>query len=126
VSASNTDLSRVEYGYDRASNRTWRANPTDPATSHDWLYNHDGLHRLQSAQRGTLNGTRTALSACVFANCWTLDETGNWSGFKQSDNGSTWSLEQSRTANPVNEITSLTTQPGEQWATPAYDRRPAT
>ncbi len=120
--SAGTDLSRVEYGYDRASNRTWRANPTDASNHYDWLYSHDGLHRLQSAQRGTLNGTRTALSACVFANCWTLDPTGNWQGFRQDDTGDgTWDLVQSRTANPVNEISSLTTQPGEQWATPAYD-----
>src|SRR5690606_34900696 len=32
----NTDVSRVQYGYDRASNRTWRANPTDPQRRYDW------------------------------------------------------------------------------------------
>ena len=35
---SGSDLSRVQYGYNRASSRTWRANPTDPDQHYDWLY----------------------------------------------------------------------------------------
>lgn len=53
--SSNTDLSRVEYGYDRASNRIWRENPTDTGRQHDWLYGYDGLHQLKDGERGTLN-----------------------------------------------------------------------
>jgi hypothetical protein len=37
-------------------------------------------------------------------------------------NGTTWSLDQSRTAKPVNEITDLTNTIGSTWIEPAYNR----
>ncbi|WP_222435500.1 RHS repeat domain-containing protein [Allorhodopirellula solitaria] len=121
--SAGTDLSRVEYGYDRASNRTWRENPSDPNREHDWLYQYDGLHRLQSAQRGQLNGTHTAITTLDAAQCWTLDPTGNWKEFRQDENGDgTWDFNQTRTANEVNEITDISNTPSDIWATPAYDK----
>ncbi|MDX1969449.1 MAG: RHS repeat-associated core domain-containing protein [Planctomycetaceae bacterium] len=120
VSAAS-DLSRVQYGYDRASNRTFRRNPSDTANHHDWLYGYDGLHRLQDAQRGTLNGGHTAITSPEFAQCWTLDPTGNWQEFRQADSGDPWDLVQARLANPVNEITGITNSTGPAWAQPAYD-----
>ncbi|ODA28248.1 hypothetical protein A6X21_01220 [Planctopirus hydrillae] len=121
--STNDDLSRIQYGYDRASNRIWRKNPIATAHSaqYDWLYTYDGLQRLKTAHRGTLNGTQTALTSTAFKQDWNLDPTGNWEGFKQSDNGSTWSMEQERTANPVNEITDITNTVGSAWADPAYN-----
>lgn len=118
-----TALSDVRYGYDRAGNRTWRSNPlaTAHGAQYDWLYGYDGLQRLKTGGRGTLNASATGLSSQTFAQCWSLDETGNWSGFKQSDHGTTWSLDQTRTANPVNELTAINATVGEQWATPKYD-----
>jgi len=122
VSAA-TDLSRIEYGYDRASNRTWRENPSDPNREHDWLYEYDGLDRLQSAQRGQLNGTHTAITSLDSAQCWTLDPTGNWKEFRQDKNGDgTWDFNQTRTASQVNEITDISNTPSDIWATPAYDK----
>ncbi|WP_145349512.1 RHS repeat domain-containing protein [Roseimaritima multifibrata] len=122
VSASG-DLSRIEYGYDRASNRTWRENPSDPNRQHDWLYNYDGLDRLQSADRGELNAGHTAIDTLNLAQCWTLDPTGNWKAFRQDDNGNgTWDFNQTRTANAVNEITDISNTPTNIWATPAYDK----
>ncbi|MEZ6131582.1 MAG: RHS repeat domain-containing protein [Planctomycetaceae bacterium] len=57
----------------------------------------------------------------MFAQDWLLDETGNWAGFKQDDNGNgTWDLNQSRTSNDVNEITDITETAGSPWVTPAY------
>ncbi|MEZ6129146.1 MAG: RHS repeat-associated core domain-containing protein [Planctomycetaceae bacterium] len=57
----------------------------------------------------------------MFAQDWLLDETGNWAGFKQDDNGNgTWDLNQSRTSNDVNEITDITETAGSSWVTPAY------
>ncbi len=120
VSAA-TDLSRIQYGYDRASNRTWRANPTDPSQHYDWLYGYDGLQRLKTGNRGTLNGTQTAITSPQFGQCWTLDPTGNWSALQQSDDGTTWTMKQSRTSNPVNEITAINGDVGDLWATPRYD-----
>lgn len=116
-----SDLSRVEYGYDRVGNRTWRRNPSDSGHHYDWIYRYDGLHRLKDATRGTLNGGRTAVSSPQAAQCWSLDELGNWPHFRASTNGSTWTLEQSRSANAANEITSLTNQTGSSWTAPAYD-----
>ncbi|TWT73416.1 RHS repeat-associated core domain-containing protein [Allorhodopirellula solitaria] len=121
--SADTDLSRIEYGYDRASNRTWRENPSDPNREHDWLYQYDGLNRLQSAQRGQLNGTHTAITSLDAAQCWTLDSTGNWKEFRQDENGDgTWDFNQTRTANEVNEITDISNTPSDIWATPVYDR----
>lgn len=121
--SAGTDLSRIEYGYDRASNRIWRENPSDPNREHDWLYADDGLHRLQSAQRGQLNGTHAAMTTLDSAQCWTLDPTGNWEEFRQDDNGDgTWDFNQTRTANTVNEITDISNSPTNIWATPAYDK----
>ncbi|WP_315851684.1 RHS repeat domain-containing protein, partial [Planctopirus hydrillae] len=121
--STNNDLSRIQYGYDRASNRIWRKNPiaTANGAEYDWLYTYDGLQRLKTAKRGTLNVTQTALTSTTFQQDWNLDPTGNWEGFKQSDNGSTWSMEQERTANPVNEITDITNTVGSPWADPAYN-----
>lgn len=120
--SSGVDLSRVQYGYNRASSRIWRANPTAPADNYDWLYGYDGLQRLTGGTRGTLNGTRTGITSPQFGQCWTLDSTGNWQGFRQDDTGAgTWSLQQSRTANRVNEITGITNSVGSAWEVPAYD-----
>ncbi len=70
--------------------------------------------------RGTLNVGHTALTSETFGQCWQLDATGNWQGFKETDNGSIWTLEQTRDANEVNEITDITNSVGSSWAQPAY------
>jgi len=125
IDGEGDDLDRIQYGYDRASNRIWRKNVVAAALGKqfDELYTYDGVHRLQDMVRGTLNGGHTALTSETFAESWTLDSTGNWRGFKQDDNGDgTWSLIQSRTANPVNEITDIAESVGPSWVTPAYNR----
>ena len=51
-----------------------------------------------------------------------LDATGNSKTFKQDNDGNgTWELNQTRTANKVNEITGITNSVGTAWATPSYD-----
>ncbi|MBE3135039.1 MAG: hypothetical protein IMZ55_16350, partial [Acidobacteria bacterium] len=62
-----TVLDRYFYGYDRAGNRTWRAeriNPQDPG-GRDEAYGYDSLHRLVKAQRGILTETGDELRAPV-------------------------------------------------------------
>jgi RHS repeat-associated protein len=121
---SSTDAARIQYGYNRVSNRTYRADPVAVANSaqYEELYAYDGLQRLSRFNRGTLNGTKTGLTAQSFAQCWTLDSTGNWKGFRQDDTGDgTWDLVQSRTANAVNEITGIAETAGPSWADPAYN-----
>jgi len=117
------DVDRLQYGYDRASNRLWRSNLVAQSLSKEFdeLYRYDGIHRLKDMGRGLLNGTQTALASQAFAQCWTLDSTGNWFGMKEADTGSAWTLEQTRTASEVNEITNITNTVGSAWAQPAYD-----
>jgi hypothetical protein len=120
---TSADLDRIKYGYDRASNRIWRQNPvaTAAGAGFDEHYSNDGLQRLKDMQRGTLNGTNTAVASPNFAQCWTLDPTGNWRGFNESTTGSSWTLNQTRTANSVNEITGITNTVGSAWVAPVYD-----
>ena len=73
-------------------------------------------------QRGTLSNPKSEIQNPKFAQCWTLDPTGNWKGFQEDDTGSgIWNLIQSRTASTVNEITGITNSVGSAWATPAYN-----
>jgi len=119
------DVDRIQYGYDRAGNRIWRKNVVAASLSKEFdeLYAYDGVQRLQDMARGTLNSGKTALTSETFAQCWTLDATGNWTGFREDDNGDgTWDLVQTRTASEVNEITNLSESTGPSWITPAYNR----
>ena len=122
VTGTSADVDRIKYGYDRASNRIWRQNPvaTAAGAQFDEFYTNDGLQRLKDMQRGTLNSTNTAITVPTFEQCWTLDPTGNWLGFHEATLGG-WPLDQSRTANTVNEITGITNTTGGSWATPTYD-----
>jgi RHS repeat-associated protein len=122
-SGAATIVERVQHGYDQAGNRLWRAEPVDVNDQHDELYDYDGLYRLKDSQRGGLNGTRTALLYEDFAQCWSLDETGNWAGFRQdSTGGGNWDLAQGRTSNLVNEIAAIATFAGSPWVNPEYDK----
>jgi RHS repeat-associated protein len=90
----------------------------------DELYSYDGLYRLKLVNRGTLNSTQTAIvsGTGTFNQCWTLDSTGNWNGFREDDTGSgTWNTIQTRSANTVNEITGISNSTGSVWTQPAYD-----
>jgi len=117
---STTTLAQIQYGYDRASNRTWRKDGV--LTGYDELYSYDGLYRLDDQKRGTLNGTQTAITSGTFEQQWGLDPTGNWKFMKQDNNGNgTWDLVQLRSANKVNEITNANNTTGSAWATPSYD-----
>ena len=124
VGLITTTLAQIQYGYDRASNRTWRKDGvlTLLLAGYDELYAYDGLYRLNDQKRGTLNGTQTAITSGTFEQQWGLDSTGNWKTFKQDNDGNgTWELNQTRTTNKANEITGITNSVGAAWATPTYD-----
>ena len=88
----------------------------------DELYEYDLINRLKELDRGTLNSAANSITGKTFAQCWSLDTTGNWSGFREDDNGDgIWDLVQSRSANPVNEITGITNAVGSAWVQPKYD-----
>ena len=120
---TTADIDRIKYGYDRASNRIWRQNPVATAAGahFDEFYTNDGLQRLKDMKRGTLNVTNTGITSPTFEQCWTLDPTGNWRGFNEAASGTAWTLNQTRTANAVNEITGITNSTGSSWFVPAYD-----
>ena len=101
----------------------WRADLVAQSLGQDFdeLYSYDGLHRLKDMARGQLIAQHSSLSTQNFTQCWSLDPTSNWHGFKEAATGGSWTLDQSRSANEVNEITGITNSTGPTWTTPAYD-----
>jgi RHS repeat-associated protein len=120
---TSTDVDRLKHGYDRVGNRLYRQNTVATANgaAFDELYTYDGVNRLHEMERGTLNGTQSAILSPVFTECWTQDSTANWSGYRQGTNPGSWNLVQQRSVNKVNEIVSFANSVGSAWATPAYD-----
>ena len=120
--AFSVDADRIQHGYDRASNRLWRANPVaaaqNPAVHLDELYQYDGVSQLSALSAGQLSAGRDAVTTKTFAEDWALDATGNWPAFRQDLGGDgTWDLDQARAHNKANEVTVASS-----WATPAHDR----
>jgi YD repeat-containing protein len=114
---------RLQYGYDRAGNRTYREDPVDAGDEHDELYLYDGVYRITRLKRGALNASKSGIDSLHFAQCWSQDPSGNWDSFRQDDDGDTlWDLIQARTSNGANEITNVTETTGPSWAAPAYNR----
>lgn len=90
-------LDRFAYGYDRNGNRLYKQNLVDSGNSE--LYGYDGLDRLTGMQRGTLDGTKTALTgAAVRSQSWSLDALGN------SGNVTTDGVAETRTHNAQNQL----------------------
>ena len=121
---TDTDVDRILYGYDPNGNRLFRQNTVATANGayFDELYTNDLIDRLSRMDRGQLTEMQNAITNNTFAQCWTLDATGNWAGFREDDTGDgTWDLNQTRTANTVNEITGISESAGPTWVTPEYD-----
>ena len=125
---------------------------TDAEKAFDELYSYDGIQRLIAAARGkfssppsplTGDSPRAAFSAPspltgegrgegdplppittpTLQQGWTLDATGNWSGFNSFDfTTAANSVVQQRASNAANEITAIGATVGDVWQTPAYDR----
>jgi len=122
---TSADADRIKYGYDRSGSRIWRENVVARSLGKyfDEKYLYDEIHRLKDMQRGELASGGTSISNKQFAQCWGLDETGNWSNFREDNTGAgSWTLNQSRTSNTVNEITDITETVGASWVTPVYSR----
>ena len=117
-------LARIQYGFDRNSNRTFR-NDLVAGTGQDEYYSYDNLNQLKTLQRGTLNGTRTGITGTpTWEENFSFDDTGNWhgatSGYLTKTNGVT-GLDQNRTNDKVNAITGISTATGTAWSIPSYD-----
>jgi hypothetical protein len=118
-------LVHLQYGYDLASNRTYREDLVAQAYNKDFdeLYEYDGMQRLKKFHRGRLVDNNTAIESPTLQQGWYLDATGNWRNFTQNDqNDASQTLDQQRFSNQVNEITQIARTVGPNWATPAYDR----
>jgi RHS repeat-associated protein len=124
ITGTPADIDRYKYGYDLNSNRLWKGNVVGTAAvtaGLDEFYTNDTINRLTDMQRGVLNGTNTGITGTPSVEQdWTLDPTGNWSNFVTSAAGTT-TLNQTRTANTVNEITNITETTGPTWVVPEYD-----
>jgi len=128
---SSTVKDRFRYGYDRASNRTWRE--VVPTSLKDEYYTYDGLDRLTKAERGNLTGTYpdyTGISGTpAVTQDWTLDALGNWTEFQwdangDGDYGDPGDLDQDRAHNAANEIDGNSGDPlygTPNWLDPTYD-----
>jgi RHS repeat-associated protein len=122
---TSADADRIKYGYDRSGSRIWRENTVARSQGKyfDEKYLYDQIDRLKDMSRGELGSGGSTLSNKQFAQCWGLDETGNWSNFREDNTGAgSWTLNQSRTSNTVNEITDITETVGASWVTPVYSR----
>ncbi|MFO0799414.1 MAG: RHS repeat-associated core domain-containing protein [Gemmataceae bacterium] len=109
IDSTRTDLDRLQYGYDRAGNRVFRDSLTDATFGE--VYAYDGLDQLASFARGTLNGTRTAVTGTpTRTQDWDYDAVGNWDGIDVDG------VTESRTANRQNEYTAVGSL-----TTPTYD-----
>ena len=124
-SGGPSGLAHLTYGYDRAGDRTYRADLVAASYSKDFdeLYEYDGLHRLKKFHRGRLVESDSVISDPTLQQSWSLDATGNWRNFTQSDQSdASQALDQQRLHNRVNEITQIARTVGSDWATPSYDR----
>jgi len=92
----------------------------------DELYHYDGVYRLTAADRGNLDLTNPENPVILSKNSaqdWTLDSTGNWTGFQDDTDGDgTAELVQTRQHNRVNETTTIGATTGTNWADPVHDR----
>ena len=82
-SGASDVIERIKPGYDRAGNRLYRMNLADSTRLHDEYYWYDHVDRLNDMERGRLNASNTGIEILEFAQCWSLDSTGNWSGFRR-------------------------------------------
>jgi RHS repeat-associated protein len=125
TTSESADLARLQYWYDQASNRLWRLDAVAQSMGQrfDEIYSNDGLYRLTNMRRGQLNGAQTAFvsGTQTFEQTWTLDPTGNWNGITEQATGSGVTLDQARTANPVNQITAILNSVGSAGTQPGYD-----
>jgi len=120
--SDGTHRERLQYGFDRASNRQWRDNLV-AAGGQDEYYSYDGLYQLKTLKRGDLNAGKTDISGTpAWQEDFNYDPTGNWRGttsaYVTKVNGTT-TLDQNRTHDKANEILTLTGTP--PWPDPTHD-----
>ncbi len=107
--SDSSELDHIQYGYNRASNRTWRKNLVAAASGggQDEAYQYDGLYQLSDFSRGNLNINHTLVGAIPEnEEQFSYDPTGNWLGYVRKSDGAV-DLDQTRVNNQDNQITQL-------------------
>ena len=105
-SATGTPIDAWQWGYNEASNRTWKKNLV-AANGQDEGYTYDGLYQVIRDAVGTLNTNRTAIGGVPGEEeDFEYDPTGNWMGYRKDANGSVV-LDQSRSNNKDNQLTQI-------------------
>ncbi|MBL9154609.1 MAG: hypothetical protein JNK37_19175, partial [Verrucomicrobiales bacterium] len=95
-----------QWGYNRASNRTWKKNLVAPS-SQDEAYRYDSLYQVLGDALGTLNTNRSAIGGVPGeAETFRYDPTGNWLGYRKDEDGAV-ALDQTRANNQDNQLTQL-------------------
>jgi RHS repeat-associated protein len=98
----------VQWGYNRASLKTWRKDLLAPAsTGQDQHFRYDGLYQVTERQRGLLNVNTTAVGGIPEQQeNFSYDETGNWITYRQR-NEEELSIDETRVNNRSNQITQV-------------------
>ena len=105
-SSSGTAIDAWQWGYNEASNRTWKKNLM-ASSGQDEAYGYDGLYQVIRDAVGTLNTNRTAIGGVPKEEeGFAYDPTGNWLGYRKDANGSVV-LDQSRSNNQDNQLTQI-------------------
>ena len=101
-------LVHVQWGYNRASLKTWRKDLLAPASSgQDLHFGYDGLYQVAERQRGLLNTNTSAIGGIPSQQeDFSYDETGNWVSYRQANTGEL-DIDQSRVNNRSNQITQV-------------------
>lgn len=95
LSDGETTVQRFGYGRNSAGDLLYaRVEQEDAVNTRSWLYGHDGLSRLRSAERGALEAGNDAIDRTTQGVptprrvSWGLDRLGNWTeGAGQTDGG---------------------------------------
>ncbi|HRQ73318.1 MAG TPA: hypothetical protein PLU35_09850 [Phycisphaerales bacterium] len=95
LSDGETTVQRFGYGRNSAGDLLHaRVEQEDAVNTRSWLYGHDGLSRLRSAERGALEAGNDAIDRTTQGVptprrvSWGLDRLGNWTqGAGQTDGG---------------------------------------
>ncbi len=104
--ASDIAFYRMDIAYDRNSNIGRLEDHVH--AGFDALIAVDGRDRVTGFEQGTLLGA--SITSATRTEAWTLWQTGNWDAYElDSDGDGTLELDESRSHNPANEITSRDT-----------------
>jgi RHS repeat-associated protein len=105
-SSTGTPVDAWQWGYNEASNRTWKKNLV-ASSGQDEAYGYDDLYQVIRDAVGTLNTNRTAIGGVPGEEeDFTYDPTGNWLGYRKAANG-TAVLDQTRSNNKDNQLTQI-------------------